>query len=251
MSNLELKQPILNLDKIQDKVNESAKKAADSVIEEFYTSYNSPYKKALKEHLEQQKGNIHFELPSILEIINKAIQEEINLLANKAIATTYLPMVSDILISTKKEINFSEILKAYVEMINEKEDDVEIDDFFVEVKQDKEFDWLNIVINYSSSEEFTFTLHRKRHKDKEHENNPLYNLLSPYHDKGVYKSTTGIKKEMEISKDNFSVKIPYENFHYYDNFRKLLVKLLINKTDIKIDSQDFDEDWIERDECRC
>ena len=49
--------PVIDTEVLQEKVNQAAMKGALSTIEDFYTGYNSPFKKAIKEDLESKEIN--------------------------------------------------------------------------------------------------------------------------------------------------------------------------------------------------
>ena len=74
---MNLEQPKINVKKLQKAANDAANKAYLAEIEDYYTSYNSPFKKAIKEQLEKTqhvgkwKDLINYETLGVYNVSNK------------------------------------------------------------------------------------------------------------------------------------------------------------------------------------
>src|SRR5690606_11147379 len=93
--------PVLDLDFLQKKANEHAMKGAEEAIKEFYSSWNSPYRKAIEQNLINKGVDNNFDIPDIIAVLNQKISNEIDLIANTAISKTFIPFVKEFLIREK------------------------------------------------------------------------------------------------------------------------------------------------------
>src|SRR6476661_4245160 len=102
--------PVINTEVLQQKANEYAMKGAEEALKGFYTSYNSPYKKAIEENLKNKGLDHSFNIPDIVGVLNDKFSQEIDLIANTAIAKSFVPMIKQILTREDAEVKFSDIL---------------------------------------------------------------------------------------------------------------------------------------------
>ena len=103
--------PVINLEDLQNKANQSAQKGAMEAIEKFYTSYDSPYKKAIEENLKEKGLNGSIKIPDIVGLLNNKINDEISKIANTAVANTFIPYVVKMLTNAEPIVKLSKILK--------------------------------------------------------------------------------------------------------------------------------------------
>lgn len=106
--------PQLDLTILQHSANEAAMQGAISAINEFYTGWNSPYKKAIEADLESKSIDPMFSLPDILGVINEKLQQEIDSIANAAVAKSFVPLVKQITMRAEPEIMLSDIMKKFI-----------------------------------------------------------------------------------------------------------------------------------------
>ena len=135
--------PTIDPEVLQEKVNQAAMKGALSTIEEFYSGYNSPFKKAIKEDLESKEIRHTFELPDIIATINDSLTTEIDRIANIAISKSFVPLVKRFLTRTDDEIKFSDILKQFIESFPNSDRDY----FDVSIKRHEKYSWLSITVS--------------------------------------------------------------------------------------------------------
>jgi hypothetical protein len=225
---------------LQEKANEFATKGALKAIEDYYTSYNSPYKKAIEESLSNVSlDSFGLKLPDILGLINDSLTTEIDAIANTAIAKTFVPLVQKFLTRQEKLANFSAILKEFIETCNDP--DKYMDDFSVDVDRSIQYGWLSITIE-DSKRKYTFTLHENNESKKTA--NIKYNLLSlPYTDKTE-------KSIMKVSIDGATLELPFTRDILRDSFVSYLAGYIISDTIITMDTREFDEDMFPEN-CHC
>jgi hypothetical protein len=232
--NLEL--PKLDLKQLQEKAQEAAMKGATKEIEEFYSGFNSPFRKAVQKHLESKTTSIHLELPDIIARINEALSEEVDRIANNSIAETFLPLATEALTRIDKHVKFSEILNEFVKSChNDFKDEWTRPD--LSVNEDEKYHWLNIKISYTDYKEvtqnYTFTLH-KNHDELG------YRLLSlPF---TLNASSLNYTKKMKLKNGEGSIEMPFTRGSLKDEFTAYMARLVICESEIEMDCDFFDED---------
>ena len=231
--------PVINPEVLQEKVNQAAMKGALSTIEEFYTGYNSPFKKAIKEDLENKEIKHSFELPDIIATINDSLTSEIDRIANTAISKSFVPLVQRFLTRTDDDVKFSDILREFIECSPESERDY----FEVNVKKHEKYSWLDINLS-SEDKTYRLTLHSDYKSEKE--GIVKYILLSlPYTDNSR-------NQTMKLSVENgVTLELPFTRDILKDNFTSYLARLVMSGSLITMDVTDF-EDWMFPETgCRC
>lgn len=237
-----LEQPKIDIKAIQKAANEAAEKAYLKEISEYYTSYSSPYREMIQNELNKQKFSYGMELPNIMSKINEALIKEVDIIANNAIASSYIPMVSNALIGLDKEITLSYLLK---EIIIELEPDRnEFDDFSFHFEEDREYNWLNCFLSTPKSE-YEFTLHTATTKEGEQQK---YKLLSfPSN-----KSKKGYNSNMIVYKDDVKIEMPFTPNILEDKVLNLFFKMMLSGSKITMDCKEFDDDMFpEQEFCHC
>jgi len=245
MKNLE--QPKVDIKVIKKRAKEAAEKAYLSEIDSYYTDYGSPYKKLIKAELEKQKFNFGMKLPDILSNIQKALSDEVDAIANRAIANTYIPMISDALVGLPKNITMTEFLKEVVEAIDPERD--EFEDFSFSYNKHERHGWLTCELTTPESN-YEFTLHTKNHygDDKKEGESQKYQLLSFPSNK--YKK--GYNSQMTVYKDDVKIEMPFTPNVLADKVLNLFFKLMLSNSAIDVDVSYFDEDIFPEDEhCHC
>jgi hypothetical protein len=239
MSTENIMLPVLDQALLQEKTNEYALKGALKAIEEFYSGYNSPYKKAIETSLEQHEIGGSIDLPNIVAIINESLTAQIDTIANAAIAKTFVPLVNKFLSLEEKEIAFSKILQEFVES----SDDENRYEYSVEVDKDERFGWLNIAIT-DGKRNYKFTLHEDYDSKKEKVRKyKLHNL--PYDTLNKYGKT------MKLSLDGgATLEMPFTPDILKDDFLSYLARIIIAGSMITMDCEDFDDDMFP-ERCHC
>lgn len=237
--------PILDIEVLKNKAQESAMKGAIKEIEDYYNSYNSPYKDAIKEELKKQKTKWSISLPDILATINDKLTEEIDLIANKAVSKSFVPMVQKFLTREEKEINFSYILEEFISTMKDNlpyGEELDEYSFEVEVKKHDRHDWLCVEI-MSEKQNYSMTLHTSG-TPKEGEKQKYQILSLPHTD-------SSSNQTMTLKINGVSLEMPFTKDVLKDGFTSFIAKLIIADSDITMDCTDFNEDMFPRDECYC
>ena len=232
-----LKQPKIDVEKIQEVANKAAEKAYLEEIEDYYTSYKSPYRKMIHAELEKQKFEWSMSLPDILEKINSSLSKQIDIIANNAIASSYIPMVNDALIGMDKNITMEYFLRVIIGELEPEQD--QYDDFHFNYHKDGGYDWLNCELS-TPDNCYEFTLH--------HKEGNKYKLLSfPYN-----KYKTGYNSNMTIYKDDVKIEMPFTPGIIQDKVLKLFLKAMIGGSIIEMNCDSFNEDMFPEPEyCSC
>jgi hypothetical protein len=109
--NIEIDQDLLN-----EKAKEFAAKALIKELEDYYTNYDSPFRKAIKEKLKEQKISCHFELPDILTELNTAMNKEHSSIVEKFLDLSFVSDLKSSLELQPKKLTFSEFLRNVLEL---------------------------------------------------------------------------------------------------------------------------------------
>jgi len=234
---MEIQEPKIDQNKIQDAANEAAEKAFIKTIEGYYSGYDSPYKKALQEELKKQETTFSFTLPNVMAKINDALTNEVDAITNAAIAQSYIPMVSSALVGIDKDQNMSDLLKALVEDINP--DSEEYEEFEFSYEENLAHEWLNCEITTDEGN-YEFTLHKSYGKS-------TYQLLSLPGE--TYQRVP--QKTMTIWKDEVKIEMPFTSNILRDKVMMMFSRILLSRCEITMDCGGFDPDWIDRNECHC
>lgn len=237
--NSELILPKLDLEELQKKADIAAMKGATETINEFYSGYNSPYKKAIEEQLKKHELSSNIALPDIVAIINESLSREIDIIANTAISKTFIPLVQKFLTREEKEINFSDFLKEFIECTNSKD----YDDYSVEITRKEKYDWLEILIS-CKGKEYNLTFHLDWNSKKEVVTK--YQLLSlPY-------SEAKYQPMVKLTVEGGTIELPFTRDILQDDFMSYIARLIMANTKITMDCNHFTEEMFENDDdCHC
>jgi hypothetical protein len=221
--------PVLDMEVLKQKANEAAMAGAIKSIDDYYNSYNSPFRNLIDAELEKTEIGSGIQLPDIIAIINNSLSKEIDLIANTAISKTFLPLVQKFLTREEKEIKFSDFLKEFIRCM----DDGTQDDYRVEVEKHRTYDWLEVNISFGDRG-YDLTFHEEWVSKKE--GNLKYQILSLPRDDSKYKPT------MTLKIDNASLEMPFTRDILKDDFMSYVARLVIANTFITMDCSDFDSD---------
>lgn len=225
---------------LEEKAKDFAMKGALKAIEDFYTAYDSPYKKQITEHLlKNEIGSGRFNLPDIISLINEHLTIEIDKIANTAIAKTFVPLVTKLLIRQEKESIFSNILKQFIKTADYDND--KIDNFSIMVRKNEKYGWIDVGME-DSKRSYTFTLHEEYESKKTQ--NIKYSLLS------LPCSTDKERQIMKLNIDGATLELPFTRDILKDNFLMYLAGYIISDTIITMDTLEFDEDMFP-ETCHC
>ncbi|WP_322545006.1 hypothetical protein [Elizabethkingia miricola] len=247
--------PVIDTDFLQQKANEYAMKGAEDALRDFYTSYSSPYKKAIEENLNNKGVDGSFDIPDIIGVLNAKFSQQVDEIANTAIAKTFVPMVKKFLTREDAEIKFSEILHKFIERTDFKGNDQSIEDYTVEkiTKYDESPSLRDTFFSYQISNGeigYELSFYRNRHNDKEEITmSSLPYLLDNY---GKYSHRYETQQKMKISLDEgVTLELPFVKGILDDDFTSFIARLVVGNNTIVFDVQDFDEDMFPNNHCHC
>ncbi len=244
--------PILDLEDLQQKANEYAQKGAEDAIKEFYTGYNSPYKKAIEENLNNKGVDNNFDIPDIVAVLNQKLSSEVDTIANAAIAKTFIPLVKEFLTREEANVKFSDILEKFINYTDFNREDFDTSDY--EVTKVERYDRSPSLRETFPVYQITngkdgFELHFYRANDR------LTVMSLPYRltdNKRYYGHGHEIKETMKLSLDGgATLELPFISGILENDFVRFCARLVIGNSNIILDVENFEEDMFPEKECHC
>lgn len=241
--------PVIDTEKLQQKANEYAQQGAEKMLQDFYTGYDSPYVKALKDNLEGRGFNANFELPDVIAEINTQLSTEIDKIANTAISKTYLPLVTHFLTRAKPKMNLSDILKEVIEMSDFNHNEHDYDDYEISLEDSYPSSsvlngsFFDMIVSFPENE---YTVHLSR-TDKSLDKKEYKLLGLPRNNN---RNSHG--QMMKLSLDaGATLEIPFNKDILHEPFISFTARLLMAETKITMDVDGFHEDMFPERECYC
>lgn len=246
MENQNSWQPEINFKELQEKSKEYAQKGALEAIREYYTGYDSPYKKQILEQLHSQRLKGSFQLPDLVGLVNEALTTEINAIANEALTNTYLPKVREILTGIgTNQVKFSDLIKEYMSSHYCTDYARDIDDFKIVMNEDTSY-WTKFTLFHRSDEEWVLYLHHA--KDEEgNDINDRFVVESLPRFYG-YRSPSGYDRkhdEFNIKKGDIEIQLPFQSSYIENRFVRYCTSLLLHKVQITMDCYGLDDEFWE------
>ncbi len=229
--------PVLDSAILQERTNEFAMKGAIKCIEDYYNGYDSPFKNALKKHMNEKEISPCFDLPDIIATINDSLRNEIDKIANAAVAKTFIPLVANLLTREEKEIKFSDILKKFISIHSMDGES----DFSLSLEENQNHRWLEMTIK-SAENRYELTLHTDYKTEKEKE--VKYQILT------LPRDTSRSRQLMKLTIGGSELEMPFTKDVLQDEFTAYIARLVISNSIITMDYKDFQDDMFE-DDCRC
>lgn len=242
--------PVINTESLQQKANEYAQKGAEECLKEFYTGYKSPYKEAIEENLKNKGLDNQFNIPDIIGVLNEKFSQEIDQIANAAIAKSFIPLVKEFIIRENAEIKFSEILNKFIEATNFKyNDDVDSIDYTVNKIEDDSKSYKSSFFQCQISNEQTgYELRFYKNAEK----TTIMSIPNMLDDNGRYYKSYQTKEIMKISLDGgATLELPFTKGILENPFISYIARLVIGENNIIFDVEDFDEEMFPSDHCHC
>lgn len=236
----EITAPILDISALQECANESAMKAARQEINDFYNGFNSPFRKAVREYLEKNTPSISFDLPNLVEEIQKSLISEIENFENtttiKKCCAEIRKRITRLNLEEDGTIKLSSVLK---EM--EHEIDTEYGEYIEsEVSEpDPTYGWRELELTiHKENEEKTFKV--TLHNENTYENGKIvltdrYIALSlPYSRYDSEKAKVKINDGPECE-----IELPIFHGLASNHILMTIARLVMYKTPIIIDCEDY------------
>ena len=235
--------PVISTAILQEKATEFAMKGAIETIKEFYSGYNSPFRKQIEAQLQEFRIGTVIELPDIIGLINESLTSEIDLIANTAVAKSFVPLVQGFLTRESKEINFSDFLKNFISYTDDYDSNTE-EDYSVLISP-SQHGWLNIEIS-SKDRKYKLTFHGD-YSTKGSEIKKYQLLSLPF----TYDEPSHRRQQMKISIDGVTLEMPFTPDVLKDNFVSYVGRLIIANSKITMDCDDFNSEMFPEEECHC
>lgn len=108
--NFQLPPVQLDMQKLFEFAQEKAMEAAKDEISSFYTRWNSSFRQELKKYLESKSAPFQFDIPCIVDQLNKVMSSEVDLIAKEAISLSIIPGIKELLTKGPEKINFAVFL---------------------------------------------------------------------------------------------------------------------------------------------
>lgn len=251
----EVIKPILDLETLQKKANEYAMKGAEEAMKEFYSSWNSPYRKAIEEHLQNKGIGVNFEIPDIVASINEKLSAEVDIIANTAISKTFIPLIKDFLTRESPEINLSDVLKQFIQSTDYEYNDQDQDDYRVELYDS--YPDSNVLRGRFFSLEITNGENGYKlslHVDEKDKKFCTITALPSYeYESRKFSHTDNSNKKMKLSLEGgATLEMPFVTGVLQDSFTRYCARLIMGNTKILMDCDSFEEDMFpSRDNCHC
>lgn len=247
--------PTIDTETLQNKANEYAMKGAKDALREFYTGYNSPYTKAIKENLENKGVDSSFDIPDIIGVLNQKFSEQVDQIANTAIAKSFIPLVKKFLTREDSEIKFSSILEKFIERTDYKSNDLDSSDYTVEKisSYDDSPSLRNSFFQYQiSNGTLGYELRFYNNTHKGEGKITIMSLPTLLDEGGKYYKSYESQQKMKISLDGgATLELPFTKGVLEDDFVSFIARLVIGENKIIFDVTDFDEDMFPNDHCHC
>jgi len=243
--------PVIDNEQLQQKANEYAQKGAEDCLKEFYTGYNSPYKKAIEENLKGKGVDNDLDIPDIIGVLNDKFSQEVDQIANTAVAKSFLPMVKSFLSREDGEIKFSQILEKFVEVSGFKHnDDLYSNNYEVEKIEDTSKSYSSSFFEYQITNGVIG--YELRFFKKGDTTTTIMSLPYMMDDRKKYLRSYESKQTMKISLDGgATLELPFTKGILEDEFISFIARLVIGNNNIIFDTEDFNEDMFPRDHCHC
>ncbi|MBQ9646132.1 MAG: hypothetical protein IJV24_07235 [Prevotella sp.] len=225
-------------EKIQQMAEKYAMEGAEKAVKEYYTGFQSPYIKAVKEHLERIAPAPRFNLPDITATINKALSDRIMDLCNEVMTHTYAKLFNRMLTPNENNrVTTQEMFQKFGDYIKEREgDDFDENELEFEGKTSKYsfsdgFRYLEF--RYKGEVEFNLTVWN----DENDEDGKRLYTLSSLPGRRQYDRLDNRTRYAKITlEDGKTAEVPIIDDVLSNDFLAYLANLLICKTKIVIDN---------------
>ena len=228
-----MKQIELPEEKIQQLAEKYAMEGAEKAIREYYTGYDSPFMKKVKDRLVEIVPNTLFNLPDLTAAINKALADKITDLANEVIVNTYIPLFNRMLspqecgiVSTQRLFQeFGDYIK------NREEDDFDKEELDFHVKYGS-YGLDSLQFKYKDEIEFELSIWERGNND---DGKKLY-IISRLPGTSPWDNLSNKARVAKITfKEGGTAEVPILDDVLSNDFMAYCANLLIFKTKIIID----------------
>lgn len=228
--------PVIDMEEIQKAANEYALMGVKNTLKSFFTGYDSPFTKQVREHFESQIPSFNMDITGIMALLNDALVSMTDQVVNQAVAQSYIPAVKKLLTRIDDKVKVSDIVRKFLEVYGDI-DGWDGDKFEVELAKDSRFDWYTLQLRSTEEEaSFRISLHCKSEKDNE------YQILSiPFEENSLNKfGSMKVSFELENGK-TAKMEMPYGSGIILNSFLSYIARIVTFQATVIIDTTDFDE----------
>lgn len=221
-----MKEIKLDEEKIQQMAEKYALEGAEKAVREYYTGYNSPYVKAMEEHLKKQLPSRWFDLPDLTAAINQALNNKIATLCNQVVAQTYIRVFDRIMSGNGSGVVSSqEIYQHYCGYVKDREDDdFDGEELECEVEHSP-YGFNYLLMKYNGEMEFRLSLYEDGRNEQ---GDQLYSITSLPHT-GQFAHLDGKLPMMSIKLDeNRTASVPITPDVLSNEFMAYIANILIH-----------------------
>ena len=236
--------PVIDMEAVQKVANEAATKAVIKEVEEYYTGWNSPYRKQIQEWLKQNAPSVHFELPEFGAAVIQSVKAEVDRIAQQVSASNFMQVIRNgITHQTLQEdgtLLMSQLFKDMCCGLDLEGDNPYAEDVVsieVTIEEDPSYHWQKMIVTITDDEgdrDYEVTLHKygEDHPD-------CYQILSL-----PWKQREGwVDKHAKIrTADGHTIELPVYAGVCNDEVLLSIARCIMFKTPIRLDKTYFMED---------
>jgi len=231
----------LSSPEFQTFISEEVKKGVKKSVEDYFTSYNSDFRRQFEKALSSVAMPTELKLPDIVAKMNEALNEKSTKIANTAVAKTYIPLYTEMLLDIEQEITMSKVLKKIIDACGATRSDSY--DYSLNLQTDDDdrsryyLYWRGTLQANGCNYEISFSQNR----DKDYfEVNHLPRYAKKPH-RYIDQMTVNLK-------NGTSLQMPFTPNVLEDPVMRVFANLILNDCHIHLDVDDFDDDMFE---CAC
>lgn len=231
--------PVLDKNIIQKAAQEAATRAALREIEDYYCGFDSPYRKQLREYLQENAPSTRLELPEFSEMLSKSLSAEIENIVNKKCAESFAQEIRRAFSHLKEESDGTILLSTLAEdmMSHIDFDDSEYDNSFELEVRDDSFNMKDVYVTISEDDvekKYNFTL-MSNSSDGTYR---VFAMPYTYDDNDLYTAD----KKITLKTENCTVSFPMFSGVSNDHTLLVLARCIMFDAHIRID-----QDYISKD----
>lgn len=240
--------PTIDMAKIQQAANDAASKAIIDEVTSYYTGYSSPFRKKIREYIENNAPSVNFQLPNFAEALENSVKKEIESIANAAGIRQTCKAIREGFVHLKHEDDGTVLLSTIFEEFAYYLDDNSGSQIDLTIREgngyfsNDKYGKLTVhnVNSIGDEKDFQFDIWFNKQDDG------LYKIISmPYASKeedGVYRTKLKIK-----TKDGLTVEMPSYSGISDNHILLVIAKCIMFNIKIKIDKTYF-EHYVSEDD---
>ncbi len=230
----------LDENKIQEMAEKYAIQGAEQAIKNFYTGYDSQFKKKVEKELaDKVQTNFFFQLPLLTAAINQAINDKVTEMANTMVANTFLPMLNRMFTQERKTVvTTQDLYEHFGDVMREDlDDEFNCDLMELDIKCDTTSDYTfrDLSFRYDGNEKFRLSLMQSSRKETDEYGNALYMITALPGCSQYHADYYPRERQMRLRlKNDVTLEMPFVPDVLRDEFMCYVASLLLNNTKVII-----------------